>query len=91
MTEGESKKSKGFTLIELLVSISIVGILSSLVMANTGFGTRQKNLERAVQQLALDIRTVENRATPPLDGRAVALVSLVDVLELPRRSATAVK
>lgn len=35
-----------------------------------------------------DIRTVENRATIPLGGQAVALVSLVEVLELPRQSAT---
>ncbi|KXS31152.1 MAG: Signal transduction histidine kinase CheA, partial [Candidatus Gallionella acididurans] len=36
---------------------------------------------RVAQQ---DIRTVENRATISLDGQVVALVSLGDVLELPR-------
>ena len=45
-------------------------------------------VERVTRVPQADIRTVENRATIPLDGRAVALVSLVDVLELPRRSAT---
>lgn len=61
------KAVRGFTLIELLVSISIIGVLSSLVMVNTGFGSRQKNLERAAQQLALDIRTAENLSLAPSD------------------------
>lgn len=61
------KAVRGFTLIELLVSISIIGVLSSLVMVNTGFGSRQKNLERAAQQFALDIRTAENLSLAPSD------------------------
>ncbi len=61
------KASKGFTLIELLVSISIIGILSSLVMVNGGAGSRQKNLDRAAQQLVLDIRTAQNMSLAPSD------------------------
>lgn len=43
------------------------------------------SVERATRVDQLDIMTVENRATIPLDGQAVALVSLGDVLELPRQ------
>jgi two-component system chemotaxis sensor kinase CheA len=46
-------------------------------------------VERVTRVEQQDIRTVENRATIALDGQAVALVSLGDVLELPRRGSTA--
>lgn len=45
------------------------------------------NVESVVRVAQQDIRTVENRATIPLGGQAVALVSLGDVLGLPRQSA----
>lgn len=50
-------------------------------------------VERVTRVAQQDIRTVENRATISLDGQAMALVSLGDVLELtspipPKRSAT---
>ncbi len=45
------------------------------------------NVECVVRVAQQDIRTVENRATISLDGQAVALVSLGDVLEMPRLSA----
>lgn len=56
---------RGFTLIELMVSIAIVGILSSVVMANTRFGSRQQDLTRAAQKLAFDIRKSQNAALAP--------------------------
>ena len=46
------------------------------------------SVERVTRVAQQDIQTVENRATIPLGGQAVALVSLGDVLELPRQSAT---
>ena len=46
------------------------------------------SVERVTRVAQQDIRTVENRATIPLGGQAVALVSLGDVLELPRQSTT---
>jgi two-component system, chemotaxis family, sensor kinase CheA len=51
------------------------------------------SVERVTRLAQQDIRTVENRATISLDGQAVALASLGDVLELPsltppNRSAT---
>ena len=44
------------------------------------------SVERMTRVTQQDIQTVENRATIPLDGQAVALVSLGDVLELPRQN-----
>jgi two-component system, chemotaxis family, sensor kinase CheA len=41
------------------------------------------NVERVARVAQQDIRTVENRATILLDGQAVALAGLGDVLELP--------
>ncbi len=46
------------------------------------------NVERVVRAGPEDIRTVENRETIPLDGKAVSLVRLEDALELPRRNAS---
>lgn len=44
------------------------------------------NIGRVARVAQQDIKTVENRATIALDGQVVALVSLGDVLELPRMS-----
>lgn len=53
-----SKKTKGFTLIELLVVISIIGILSSVVLASLNEARNKASLE-AVRQ---DLRTLANEA-----------------------------
>ncbi len=42
-------------------------------------------VERVARVAETDIRTVENRATIPLGGQAVALVRLSDALEMPRK------
>ncbi|MBI3376327.1 MAG: response regulator [Betaproteobacteria bacterium] len=42
------------------------------------------SVERVLRVPVADVRTVENRQTIPLGGQAVSLVSLGDVLELPR-------
>jgi two-component system chemotaxis sensor kinase CheA len=44
------------------------------------------SIERAARVAEADIRTVENRETIPLDGQAVALVRLSDVLEMSRKA-----
>ncbi len=46
-------------------------------------------VERAARASSEDVRTVENRETIELGGRAVAFVRLEDVLELPRQPAVA--
>lgn len=45
------------------------------------------HVERVARVAETDIRTVENRETIALGGRAVSLVGLSDVLELPRKGA----
>ncbi len=45
------------------------------------------SVERVTRVAQQDVQTVENRATIPLGGQAVALVNLVDVLGLPRQPA----
>ncbi|MGB7543617.1 MAG: response regulator, partial [Burkholderiales bacterium] len=47
------------------------------------------SFERVVRVAKEDIRTVENRETIPLGGRAVSLVGLGDLLELPRKAGEA--
>ena len=44
-------------------------------------------VEAVARVAEVDIRTVENRETIPLGGRAVALVRLSDALEMPRKPA----
>ena len=49
-------KSSGFTFIELLVVVAILGILSSIgIVSYQGYvsGTRQKSIEKAMQQISL--------------------------------------
>ena len=46
------------------------------------------SVERVTRVVDKDIQTVENRETIPLDGQAVSLAWLSDVLELPRARAT---
>ena len=47
------------------------------------------NVERVTRVARQDIRTVESRATISYDKQAVSLVSLNDILELPRQSSAA--
>jgi len=53
---------KGFTLMELLVVIAIIGILSLAILVNYRTGQKQYLLQQAANQLAQDIRLIENRA-----------------------------
>lgn len=47
------------------------------------------SIERVMRVAASDIRTVENRETISVNGQAVALMRLGDVLEIPRKSESA--
>lgn len=60
------KASAGFTMIELLIAIGVIAIISSLVFAN--IGSSKKDLSRAAQKLALDIRQAQNLSLAPSDS-----------------------
>lgn len=47
------------------------------------------SVERVARVADLDIQTLENRETIPLDGQTVALVWLSDMLEMPRKASAA--
>ena len=64
-----TKRNKGFTLIELLVVISIIGILSSVVLASLNSARKKARDARRVSdikqlQLALEVSFDENGAYP---------------------------
>ncbi|KND52140.1 MAG: putative Type IV pilus pilin [Parcubacteria bacterium C7867-003] len=50
---------KAFTLVELLVSVSIIGVITSVVFWNYGDFNDQLALSAAAQELALDIREAQ--------------------------------
>lgn len=54
--------SKGFTIIELLVVMFIMSLISGAVLASYFTGEKQYALTRAVQQIAVDLRRVQNLA-----------------------------
>lgn len=56
------QKNKGFTLIELLIVVAIIGILSTVVLANyNNFGARQ-SVKNAAAQLKSELRKYQNFA-----------------------------
>lgn len=64
--------SKGFTLVELLVSISIIGVLTGLMMANFRGGQQSAEVRLATDILVGQIRSVQTSA---LSGRLVSICS----------------
>jgi len=65
-----NKKQKGFTLIELLVVISIIGLLSSIVLASLNVARQRAQIASAQQegvqlQNALEIYYTDNGSYPP--------------------------
>ncbi|MBI5912826.1 prepilin-type N-terminal cleavage/methylation domain-containing protein [Candidatus Azambacteria bacterium] len=57
---------RGFTLIEVLVAVAVIAVVSALVFANVG--SKQKNISRSTQKLALDIRQAQNLSLAPSDS-----------------------
>jgi two-component system, chemotaxis family, sensor kinase CheA len=80
--ETEPGKGTGF---RMLLPLSLATFRTILVHSGgRPFAIPTGKVERAVRILREEIRTVENRETVPLDGAAVPLVPLADVLELPQ-------
>ncbi len=64
--------SKGFTLVELLVSISIIGVITGMMMANFRGGERSTEVRLASEILVNQIRSMQ---TSSLSGRLVSVCS----------------
>ncbi|MDP1952374.1 MAG: chemotaxis protein CheW, partial [Betaproteobacteria bacterium] len=85
----EDVTHKGGTTFRITLPLMLATFRGVLVRAGEHcFVIPALSVERVTRVDQQDILTVENRATIPLDGQAVALVSLGDVLELPRKGAT---
>lgn len=65
-----SSASEGFTLVELLVSISIIGVITGMMMANFRGGQQSAEVRLASDILVGQIRAVQTSA---LTGRLVAI------------------
>ena len=65
-------RSDGFTLVELLVSISIIGVITGMMMANFRGGQQSAEVRLAADILVGQIRSVQTSA---LTGRLVSVCS----------------
>ena len=75
------------TTFRMVLPITMATLRGTLVrLGQRLFVVPSRNVEQVRRVHRGDIRTVENRATIELDGRAVALVRLAEVLELPAES-----
>lgn len=64
--------ARGFTLVELLVSISIIGVITGMMMANFRGGQQSAEVRLATDILVGQLRSVQ---TSSLTGRLVAVCS----------------
>ena len=77
------------TSLRMLLPITLATFRGVLVKAvEKVFVIPTTNVEQVLRISRDEIKTVENKATIPLNGRAVSLVRLDDVLELPRKGNT---
>lgn len=65
-------RSEGFTLVELLVSISVIGVITGLMMANFRGGQQSAEVRLAADILVGQLRAVQTSA---LSGRLVSVCS----------------
>jgi two-component system chemotaxis sensor kinase CheA len=82
----ESRPTAGTTL-RLLLPVTLATFRGVLVrVADRPFVIPSAHVERVMRINRKEVKTVENRETIPLNGQAVSLVRLGEVLELPPRS-----
>lgn len=75
------------TAFQILLPLTLATFRGTLVQAaDQSFVIPTANVERVGRVRVAEIKTVENNETIALDGRAVALVRLATVLELPSRA-----
>ncbi|MHB1273092.1 MAG: hybrid sensor histidine kinase/response regulator [Rhodanobacter sp.] len=84
----ESQPDAG-TAFRIVLPLTLANFRGILVRAGGQlFVIPAASVERVARVADKDIQTVENRETIPLDGQAISLAWLSDVLELPRADAT---
>ncbi|HUX25061.1 MAG TPA: hybrid sensor histidine kinase/response regulator [Burkholderiales bacterium] len=85
----ESQPDAG-TAFRIVLPLTLANFRGILVRAGGQlFVIPAASVERVARVADKDIQTVENRETIPLDGQAISLAWLSDVLELPRADAAA--
>ena len=85
----ESRRHAG-TAIRISLPVTLATFRGILIgVADRVFVLPTADVERAMRFKPDDVKTVEGRETLAVDGRAVALVRLADVLQLPATQATA--
>jgi len=57
-----SNKNKGFSFVELLVVVSLITLISGAVLPGFNSYIKSQNLKQAAEQVASDLRTVQNKA-----------------------------
>jgi len=60
--EVQNQKKNGFTIWELLVVMAIIGIVSAIVLAQNQYFNSRRQLQRAVQELSVNIRWAQGMA-----------------------------
>lgn len=66
------KSQSGFTLMELVVSLSIIGIISGVFLANFHYANQQGKVNMAAQKLASDIRQAQGYALGQKEFEAIS-------------------
>lgn len=64
-----TRYSFGFTLIELLITVVIIALLTGLTIPYFQDFSKRQELQRGVEQVRTDLRTVQNRAVSGVDRK----------------------